>query len=96
MRKRKFKLTATQRKLKAAWQMVFRAERDGRLKKPSHCQYCRKATESKDLFAHHVKYSGAWKLKVVYLCGDCHKQAHKEGNGKAHAVKQAVSFLLID
>ena len=53
--------------------LVSNAVRDGRLKKPSQCQWC--GSESR-IHGHHDDYSKP--LDVIWLCAPCHKLRHKE------------------
>ena len=77
--RRRFKMTKTERLKKAAWQMVFRAERDGRLIKPKSCEFCGRTVKSTQIFAHHEDYTIP--LDVHYLCDVCHKKAHDKDPG---------------
>lgn len=50
---------------------VGNAVRDGRLKKPTTCTHCLKASR---LHGHHEDYSKP--LDVVWLCDECHRALH--------------------
>ena len=54
-----------------AWNMVFRAVREGRLIKPKFCEFCHL---SKPLQAHHEDYEKP--LDVVWFCSVCHQVYH--------------------
>lgn len=53
--------------------LVNNAVRDGRLKKPSQCQWCGRVAR---IHGHHDDYSKP--LDVMWLCAPCHKQRHKQ------------------
>lgn len=52
--------------------MVDNAVRNGRLHKPSECECCKDRTA---LHGHHCDYNKP--LDVMWLCGPCHKQWHR-------------------
>ncbi len=57
--------------------MVSNAARDGKLTKPTQCEFC--GTNNK-LHGHHADYSKP--LDVQWLCAPCHRQWHiKHGEG---------------
>lgn len=58
-----------------AHKRVYSAVRAGRLERPDRCEGCRL---EKRLHAHHDDYSKP--LKVRWLCGSCHRLAHRALN----------------
>lgn len=56
----------------AAYRVVSRALKSGRLKKPPQCQGC---GESSLLQAHHQNYEEP--LNVIWLCARCHMHHHR-------------------
>jgi hypothetical protein len=64
---------------KGASTIVGNAVRDGRLKKPNVCEYCKNPATR--IHGHHDDY--AFPLVVRWLCPKCHSDWHKEnGEGK--------------
>lgn len=59
---------------KAAQSAVNNAVRDGRLKKPGHCEDCCSANDR--IHGHHEDYSR--QLEVVWLCPACHSKRHRK------------------
>ena len=57
---------------KTAWEAVYRAVKTGKLVKPESCESCAVRC---DVEAHHPDYRE--KLKVIWLCEDCHRKRHK-------------------
>lgn len=57
----------------AAHSAVNNAVRDGRLSKPSECEWCGDA--HKRIHGHHEDYDKP--LDVIWLCPPCHKKAHQ-------------------
>lgn len=56
-----------------AHQVVQRAVRTGKIKRPSRCSRCRR--KSQVIHGHHRDYSKP--LEVVWLCAKCHKLEHR-------------------
>ena len=53
--------------------VVSHAIRDGKLKRPSICEFCK---EKRFVHGHHEDYSKP--LDVVWLCRECHKELHRK------------------
>lgn len=67
-----FESTIKNIEIQLARSAVNNAIRDGRLTKPSKCEYC--GIESSALTGHHYDYSRP--LDVEWLCSSCHAAAH--------------------
>lgn len=77
---------------KKANRAVRKAIQTGRLKKPGHCERCLAPKESGQLDGHHPDYKKF--LEVLWLCRQCHVDAHKEERGEAPRTEPAPSFRL--
>ena len=77
--KAKKKWTEMNAKKRAVANVVNNAIRDGKIKKPSSCQACKKS-ECR-IEGHHEDYDKP--LNIEWLCSSCHRKWHKKnGSGK--------------
>lgn len=69
---------------------LLRAVRNGTIHKPDTCQVCGKTCSPE---AHHKNYAD--KLKVVWLCRECHSQYHQGKSERAKAIREAVDKMFL-
>lgn len=60
----------------AAWSIVYRAVRTGKLAKPDRCERCGQLVPADHLHGHHDDY--ARPLDVRFYCVACHRSIHAE------------------
>lgn len=70
---------------------VNNAIRDGRLQKVPYCENC---SGGYRVQAHHESYNIEDWLKVIWLCGDCHKKRHKIINECIRNNKDVTELLI--